>query len=276
MPVVGSAISFGGYQLPIGAQFKKRDIDSTIDETQMLGRDGTYAPTGAAAAGTVEVDVVVGGGSFSVFTGLELITVDDINNELNRIYAQLASGYQQLVLDTTPARYCLAQKQKMSIDYLESTNRTFATMAIAFYLADPRWLSLTAHEVNPIDTIATTITNAGSVRTFPEFNFVGPSTGNPTALVTPAGAAGMITFTCGVGLIAGDVLNVQCDPRTPYDQRMTLNGVNRIDLLGATGITNTVGDDFCFPYLNPGDNIVSIRGASDPSSYVAWPDAYGL
>ncbi len=276
MTVLGSVITFGGYQFPIGAILKARQVDQQIDETQMLGRDGTYAASGTALAQIVTVEIGIGGGDWSPFTNAQMLTLDDANDESNRIYGQLALGYQQLVVGETPARYLYAQKQHFKVEYPDGSYRSHATMTIDFYAADPRWLSLSTHTVNPIDNTATTITNAGTVRAYPEFNFVGPSSGNPSADITPSSSAGSIGFTCNVILALGDILTVNCDPRANYDQRVMLNGANRMDLLGTSGLANTVGDDYFFPYLDPGDNSLIITGSSDPGSYIAWSDAYGL
>ena len=60
---------------------------------------------------------------------------------------------------------------------------------------------------------------------------------------------------------AGDTLVIDCDPRNRANA-VTLNGTPRLDLLGTSGLTNTVGDNAFFPYLLAGQNIVYAKSVT--------------
>lgn len=279
-----AVISFAGNVLPIGSRIVSRTIDSQIDDVPMLSRQGSYAPAGLASGQSVQLEVDVGGGDTSPTTELPLFTADDVNDEINRLYASLANGYQELVIGEVPARSLLCQKRKSSVTYEPAFNRAKATLKVELFALDPRWLSTVLHSTTAFSTnpvLGTAIVNAGNMDTFPLLTFSGPSsTGAAITVIlfTPTGAYYKLATTAV--LAPSDVLVIDCDPNTPNQQRFMLNGVARYDLFGTP--TNTMlgadlqPDGFIFPRMMPGTSGITAIGGYASTSTIAWRDAFAL
>lgn len=278
--LVESAISFGSYTFPFGSWVKVREGSTDIDESPMLGLDGTIAPAGVLKAQTLSVEIPIGGdGSWDPKSTsgdiIYLITMDDLNNAANDLFAQLEQGYQALNVGYTPARTINAQKRKFEIPYSEATGRRNAAISIEFYAPDPRWLA----EVVQTITSSGTATNNGNMISYPIVTYQqsgGAASAQPTLKVDTG--AGHVELTLNITLQDGDELVIDCDPRQRANGIVyTPSGGNPtpdLALLGTTGIVNTIGNDATFPYLLPGTHNVNFGGANSIS--FAWNDAYAL
>lgn len=281
MALAESLISFGSYDLPLGARVKARQADTDIEETKMLGGDGTIAPPGVLAAQIIEVEIEIGGGgdfdpASTLSSIIYLDTMDKLNNAMNDCFAQLEVGYQALTIGYTPARTIQAQKRKFSPAYLEGSGRRHATIGMEFYAPDPRWLSVSSQTI----TASGSATNNGNATTYPVVTYQqsgGPASGQPVLKIDTR--SGYVQLTLNITLASGDELVIDCDPRhrsyggiiyTPSLGSPKL----RFDLLGTTGILNTIGNDSTFPYLLPGTHTVTMSGANSISC--VWNDAYLL
>lgn len=274
MSVQTAVITFAGTPLPLGSKITSRTTDSTIANVKKLSRQGSHAPVGLALAQSVIVDIDIGGGDASPTTELPLFTMDAVNDELNRLYANLANGYQQLAIGETPARFLVCQKRKSEVTYELAHGRAFASAQIEFYAVDPRWLSVALNTSTALSSAAPQ-TNAGNVDTFPLFTFNGPaSAGAALALIVGTPASTQYEIVTTTVLAPTDVLVINCDPRCPSANRIMLNGVPRYDLIAT--ISNTVGDDYPFPRLMPGISTISATGGFAATSSIAFRDAYAL
>lgn len=280
--LAASVIQFGSYTLPLGAYVKSRDGSSEIEETKMLGLDGAIAPPGLLGAQVVTVSIDIGGGGDvdPASTSMDIIylqTMDDLNNAANDLFAQLQAGYQALTVGYSPARTINAQKRKFNIGYMEGSGRRHATMDLEFYCPDPRWLATTGSTGS---TSNADITNDGNMTTYPVVTFTqsGGTNSDTVMLRINVGTSLYVELDLDINLNDGDVLVIDCDPRnraqgiiyTPDGQP----SVVALDLLGTSGIVNTIGNDATFPYLIPGAHKLTFAGAT--SVVCAWNDAYGL
>lgn len=278
MTYAQSLVAFGSYTFPIGTMVKSRKLSSDIDETKMLGLDGTIAPPGKLQAQTLTLEIEIGGGGdIDPVRNAIINTIDDLDNAANDLFAALAAGYENLVLGLTPARYLTAQKKEYSIQYLEGSGRRHANMSVDFYAPDPRFKSVTT----TTRTSGGSATNAGNAPTYPVVTYAqtgGAASGQVILQIIPTGATGHVKLTLGITLQDGDVLVIDCDPRNRANGIVyTPSGgdpVSGLYLLGTTGIENTLGDDSTFPFMLPGGNTVSFSGANSIS--FTWADAYWL
>ncbi len=281
-----SLVSFGSYLFPIGTVVKTRAADTDIEESKMLGLDGTIAPPGVLAAHIVTLDIEIGhGGDWDPSLTPDdidyLNTLDDLNDSLNNLFAQLEQGYQALTLGYTPARTIQAQKRKFTPAYLEGTARAHATVSMDFYAPDPRWLSVAA---TTIDTNDFTATNNGNMVSYPVITFTqsgsGPASAPISLQIKPGGGMAYIEQTLNLTLLAGDVLVINCDPRQRAQGIIYTPAigpqVNGLYLLGTTGIVNTLGNNATFPYFLPGSNTGSWATGCASSVSVVYNDAYAL
>jgi hypothetical protein len=284
MTVAQSLVSFGDYLFPIGARIDSRQASTDVEETKMLGLDGTIAPAGVLAAQIIQLDIEIGGGGDvdPSSTDMDLIYLrspDQLNNALNNMFAQLEQGYQPLTIGYTPARTIQAQKRKLELKYMEGTARRHATASLEFYAPDPRWLSVASHTLAISGDAAT---NAGNMISYPVVTYTqtGGAASAPVSLKVYTGntSTPYIELSLNLTLQSGDVLVINCDPRqraqgiiyTPSG----MSPVNGLYLLGTTGITNTVGNDATFPYLVPGADTVDFVGAN--AIAFVWNDAFAL
>lgn len=278
-----SLIAFGSYGFPITAFVKKREASTDIDESKMLNLDGTIAPAGVLKAQKLAVQMDIGHdgtwdpGLSTPTDIVYLLDQDDFNNAANSLLAALDEGYQALTLGyTTPPRTTQAQKESCEVTFEESQGRCHGSIAIEFYIPDPRWLDTTVKSI----TATGSATSAGNMPSYPIVTYqqTGGGAGAPVSLKVDTGA-GYVELNLAITLASGDELVIDCDPRarsfggiiyTPSGGSPTL----RYDLLGTTGIVNTIGNDATFPYLLPGTHTVTLAGAN--SMLFQWQDAYAL
>jgi hypothetical protein len=281
-----SYVSFGSYTFPLGTVVKSRDASTDIEETKMLGIDGSIAPAGVLRAQTITLEINIGGaGDFDPSSTptdiIYLESMDDLNNALNDLFAELEQGYQALTLGYTPARTTQAQKQKFNPAYMDGSSRRHATVSMDFLAPDPRWLSVATQTL----TANGNATNNGNMNSYPLVTYT--QTGGPASepvnlqvfLGDDISTDPYVELNLNLTLQSGDVLVINCDPRQRaqgiiYTPASTGIPVNGLYLLGTTGMVNTVGNDATFPYLIPGINAVKFAGAN--SIAFVWPDAYGL
>jgi hypothetical protein len=285
---VFSVVAFAGYTFPLGTKVKTRQIDSPIDEVPLLGRDGTYAPSAFSGPAAVVLSIDLGGGGdASPFTGVQMWSLDDLNDECNRIYQQLAGGYNLLTIGNSGNRGLVCQKQKFMVTYGEGTGRTHGTLDITFYAQDPRWLG-TTRTATLTGGASHAALNEGTLPAYPTITLTGPSTGPVGIEGAPGGGTtGDITVQTTYTLLSGDTMIITTDPRS-RDQAILLEvsgGVDfvaRNDLIAVGGITNTVGDDSTFPYIAGGFQGASnapgsLKTLGAPATSVAtWNDAWAL
>lgn len=275
MTVAQSLIQFGGYIMPIGTKLDSREIDSTIENAPMLGMDGEFAPPGLSLGAIVSLTIDVGGGGdVSPTTNSPLITLDDLNDEANQLFAHLQKGYQNLTLGTTPARYLLAQKRKASAKYTPGSFRSNAEMTLEFYAPDPRMLSVALNALVFTANQQQTVTNAGTARTYPKFTLTGMTQSPKVGIGLSAGAM-QVSIALSYTPILTDVIVIDCDPRNRANA-VLLNGVARLDLLGTSGIINTIGTADMFPFLEPGVSYVWFGEGNDTAGTLNWRDAWML
>jgi hypothetical protein len=265
-----SLISFGGYTFPAGFRVAERRNPSTIDIVDLLGVAGKRITPGLAAEAEIDIQGQVGSDFNAVGTALG--TVDTLQTELNTLFAQLESGYQQLSISENPARYLYAQKKDCSLAHEEGFGRWVGWPKITFVAQDPRWLSSTVHTTT-LPSGSTSIGNLGSAPTFPVFTVTGPAV-NPSFSIAQSGGA--MTFQPTVTMGATDTLIVTTDPRSaPY--AVQLNGVIRMDLIGTNAFTNTFGSlGAWFPYLTPGTWLATVLLGGSGTCQISWPDAWWL
>lgn len=284
MTTLASPIQFGDYIMPIGTSIKSIQIDSTIEDSPLLGLHGAFAPSGYATGMVITLSIDMGGGGdVSPTTGLPMQTLDDVDNEANQLYERLQSGYQQLIVGTTPARYIMAQKRKWSVEPLPGSGRTHYTMTLELFAQDPRWLSITNHTQAFTANQQLTITNAGTARTYPVLTITS-ATGNPVVQVGAAGTGSTdpyIQLTLAYTMNVGDQIVIDCDPRNRANAILLYPAgggaaVVHLDWLGTTGIRNTMGTADCFPFLDPGGTIVWFGAGAQTAGTIAWRDAWGL
>lgn len=279
MTVAQSLIQFGDYIMPIGTKFSSQQLDSTIENTPMLGLAGEFAPPGLALGGVITLDVDLGGGGdVSPTTSQPLVTLDDVNTECNQLFARLNADYQALIIGTSPPRYVMAQKRKFKIDYLPGSGRTHHTLAIELFAQDPRWLSSTQNTHAFAAPGNATLTNAGTARSYPLITFTAGTNPSAKIQIPTGGSTPYVEIDLTYTLAAGDTLIIDCDPRNRWEGvRLKPNGATtytpRLDLI--TNIVNTIGTADTFPFMDPGASLVTIGGAGAAAS-VAWNDAWGL
>lgn len=273
MTILQSPIQFGDYIMPIGTVLKSQQLDSTVEDTPLLGLHGSYAPPGYATGAVITIQIEMGGGGdVSPTTSNPLLTLDDANNEANQLYLRLQEGYQQLKVGTTPARYIMAQKRKFSVQPLEGSGRTHLGITIEFFAQDPRWLSVT----NNSSAIAgppggTNITNAGTARSYPVFTLTSGGA-TPEVDIIPPGLSAVVSVKLNYTMTGGDTIIINTDPRNRANA-VLLNGAPRLDLLGTTGLINNIGTGDLFPFLDPGISKVTVVNAS---CTMTWHDTWGL
>lgn len=268
-----SRISFGSYTFPAGFRLQGLQDDANIDEVKIPFTDGSSAPPGTRGSKKVRVFGTIGGYGSVDSAGNLILTLDQAENEAQLMRTYLASGYQQLVAGYTPARYILAQLQKFATAPVEYTGRLALGVQITFLAQDPRWLASASSSVTlPLGTTENAVSN-GTAITYPVITINGPLT-NPYVQVTPAGASGSISDTFTVTMASTDQLVVDANPRN-RPNAVQLNGSPRLDLLGTSGISNTIGDSAFFPYFRPNTNTVLLSASSGTGSgSVSWRDAW--
>lgn len=279
--LAASVIQFGSYVFPLGAKIKSRDVSGDIEETKMLGFDGTIAPPGLLGAQIVTVTVEMGaGGDFDPATSTPtdinyLVTMDNLNDAINEMLALLQEGYQALTIGYSPARTIQAQKRKFTVAYDDGFGRRRATIDMEFYCPDPRWLAST---VQTETTSGASITNNGNMNTYPVVTYMqtGGSASQTVMLRIGIGTGLYVELDLALTMNSGDVLVIDCDPRNRANGIIyTPSGgqpVNGLALLGTSGIVNTIGNDWTFPVLIPGSHVITFQGANSISA--AWSDAY--
>lgn len=269
------AVSFGGYTFPYGVRLSVREHDSRIDEVDIPYTAGSQAPQGVAHSITISLTGQIGGDGAVDSSGDYITTRDQCEAEVQLMMSWLESGYQQLTIGLADGRYCMAQKQKCKVQYNETEGGRIAHIDIDFLVQDPRFLSASTHTTDLTIGTNATIANAGNALSYPKFTLTAtaPAT-NPTFKVTPAGGSGYIEIALTVSLSDGDVITIDCDPRN-RDNAVLLNGIQRLDLLGTSGCTNTNGDQNFFPYLQPGNNTVLVSLATGTATAsTSWQDAF--
>lgn len=276
MTILQSPIQFADYIMPIGTVLKSQQLDTTIEDTPMLGLHGAFAPSGYALGAIITLNIAMGGGGdVSPTTSAYMLTPDDVNNEANQLFKRLQEGYQQLILGATPARYIMAQKRKFQVQPLEGSGRTHYEVTLEFYAQDPRWL-LTTNNIQHFNANQEmTITNAGTARSYPIFTLTNCTTTPKVGIGQGTGASPGISITLNYTPISSDTIIINCDPRNRANA-ILLNGTPRLDLLGTNGIQNTLGTSDMFPFLNPGANDVWFGFGGDTQGQLAWADAWGL
>lgn len=263
-------ITFGAYVFPAGFRLASQQLDSKLDEIELLGLTGSHLPPGLQDSQTITIEGAVGGGEIGT-AGDPLLSVELVKAELVTMAAALNGGYALLDLGDTPQRAIYCQKKSFALERVEGYGQRFATVKIAFVAPDPRFLSSTLHSITDSGNAA----NAGNAPTYPLVTIQGPAA-NPAVSVAPLALGGSVgvTVECGVSLGSSDILTIDCDPAARA-RAVVLNGVVRLDLLGTTGITNTIGDSALFPYLLPGNNGVGFAGLETGGSVLfEWPDAW--
>jgi phage-related protein len=260
MTWIQSNISFGAYTFPAAFGLDTVQQPNQIDETKIPFLDGTSAPAGSRQSKIIRITGFIGGYGAVDSTGTYIMTQDQAKVEFDLLSAAVEAGYQKLSVGDTPARYIYAQKKTMTITPVEGSGRTGLLITIDFIAQDPRWLSTIVTATNFGTGATNTITNAGNIFTFPKLTIAGVFV-NPVFKVTPHGSSGYIQQTYTITLAGGDVLTIDCDPRNRANG-VLLNGAPRLDVLGTTGITNTVGDAAFFPYLLAGTNTVQTSATS--------------
>ena len=274
MTFVQSAISFGGYTFPAGFRLDQRVQDNVIEEVKIPFLDGTSAPASSRDSKKIHVVGTIGGWGAVDSSGAYIGNRDQAEAELNLMYSYLESGYQQLKVGATPARYIYAQKIKSTAQYEEASQQQKIDVDITFLAQDPRWLATATSSIGGGTSIAAVIaTSNGSSLTYPKFTFSGAYT-NPTLTVYPGNGTPYITCAMTLTMVGGDTLVVDCDPRNRQNA-ILYNGNPRLDILGTAGLTNTVGDAAFFPYLLAGANKVNANGSVNGTSVtMTWQDAY--
>lgn len=280
MTFVQSKFTFGGYRFPASFYVVSDECDQVIDEAKIPYLDGTNAPPGTRNSRTIMMAGTIGGFGAVDSSGAYILTPDQAEAEAQLMKTALNAGYQQLAYDNTPARYILAQKSKLLISPHDANGRRALDVQISFLAPDPRWLSTATHSYVTTST-PTNEANNGTARSYPKWTFVATAAvTNPTLRITPAGASGYIQVALTCSLANGDTVVIDCDPRnisnavvlTPYGG----SPFARLDLLGTTGLTNTIGDGVLFPYMSPGTtNAVSSTLASGSGTgTLTWADAW--
>lgn len=273
MTFVASNITFGSYTFPAGMSVDTMQQPQQIDELKVPFLDGTSAPAGTRLSKAIRISGYIGGFGAVDSSGAYILSQDQAEAEIQLLQSILESGYQMLSIGATPTRSIIAQKKNAVFTAVEAANRRGWYCQIDFLAQDPRWIS-SAITVTPFGTGATaTVTNAGNAVSYPKFMASGVFV-NPTFKITPHGLSGYVQHTYAVTMITTDVLVVDCDPRN-RSNAVLLNGVPRLDLLGTSGIVNTIGDAAFFPYLLGGTNTVVLgassgSGAMSLTSQDAW------
>lgn len=270
-----SAASFGGYTFPYGMRLEARESDQRIDEVDIPYLPGSNAPQGVAKSVVISLTGQIGGDGAVDSSGDYITTRDQLEAELQLMRSYLESGYQQLTLGFADGRYCMAQKQKLKVQYNEAEGGKIAHIDLEFLVQDPRFFSADTHTQSLSLGVGAAINNAGTCLSFPKFTLTatGAAT-NPAFSVQPNGGTGYVRVALTVSLNDGDVVQIDCDPRNRANA-VLLNGVPRLDLLGTNGCTNTNGDQNFFPYLQPGNNTTTVSLDSGTATVTAsWQDAF--
>jgi hypothetical protein len=276
---VTSTISFGGYTFPAGFHVLDLGNDTVIDEVKVPFIDGTSAPPGSRNSKVIHLQGTIGGWGAVDSSGNYITTSDQAEAEYQTMVSYLESGYQQLTLGQTPARYILAQKRKLLKTPVPGTGRRALDIEIEFLAQDPRWLSTTIHTATGSTFGGNNfVQNSGTAISYPKFTITGACT-NPGFQIqgTPGQYVSIATtFTMN----AGDQLVFDCDPRNrPNAILYTPNGGSatpRLDILGTNGITNTFGNSAMMPYMLPNTlmNLTPTVGSGTPSWTLSWQDAW--
>lgn len=284
MTWVTSPITFGGYTFPYGMRLQDRSQDARIDQTDIPFTPGVNAPAGLTGVRTIHLTGIIGGYGAVDSSGAYITTRDQLEAEIQYMAAWLESGYQQLTIGFSDSRYCYAQKSKLKATYREAEQGIIAQIDIELIAQDPRWFSTTVNSTpNMIHGGANQhCDSAGSGIVYPKVTFTanGYAATNPKFTVYPGSHSSsspyvQIALTYSMG--GGDVIVVDCDPQN-RPNAVLLNGTPRLDLLGTTGSTNTVGNQSFFPYLVPGNNLVSMNpdasGGTHAYGVLSWSDTY--
>jgi hypothetical protein len=266
MSFITSRLTFGGYAFPSAMMLDYRQADSTLDIVKLPYQQGSNIPPGTASEKYISVKGMIGGSGAVDSSGAYIITRDQLEAEMNLLQSALESGYQQLSVGATPARYLVAQKYKLKITYSESGAQCYAMVEIQFIAQDPRWI---ASAGSSLGTTSGTLTSNGSAVIFPKFTITGASA-NATITVTPAGYGG-IKLALTNGAISSGSLIVDTDPRNRANA-LVFNGVANLALLDYVNTQNNNGDSAFFPYMRPGSNTLASTGISAMTT--SWSDAW--
>lgn len=273
MAYATSTLSFGGYTFPASFSLLSRDQPAVIDEQKIPFLDGTNAPAGTRASKIVTVSGTIGGPGSVDSAGNWILNRDQAEAEANLLSSYVESGYQQLRVGATPARYIMAQKRKSTFTYVEGTKQSAIGVELEFLAPDPRWLAAAPTTTPAVASLnAALYTVGGSGVTYPVFTFNGAYV-NPSVSVSPAGIGGSITLSLTYTMAGGDQLVIDCDPRNRANG-VLLDGVPRLDLINPQS-TNTTGGAEFFPYLAPGTNTITAAGSPNGANVTAsWREAY--
>ncbi len=239
------------------------------------GRHGTYPGRKRAGERVIEVELTVVDDDPTALNTINDVTALDEDPAEEELAIWAGTYEPQLV-------YARLERRAVPTDHDWSLGHHRATLQ--WVATDPRRYSITEH-TSPVIGLPTTtagglafpdafplnfgsgsgvqtltITNAGTVPTWPTITITGPVTG---PIVTNATTGQVLQFAASFEVGAGQQLVIDTDARAA-----TLAGVSRSDALVIRE---------WFP-LNKGDTTITFRGqgAYDPAAglYVTWRDAW--
>jgi hypothetical protein len=278
---ITSPIIFGGYTFPYGMRLSSREQDSRVDQTDIPFTAGINAPAGITGVRTIDLTGIIGGYGAVDSLGQYISNRDQLEAELQLMASWLESGYQKLTIGFADARYCYAQKTKLKVAYQEAENGIIAHVDIEMIAADPRWFA-TATQNSPTYTYGgsgSNLVSAGSGLVFPVITITTPGV-TPSVKIHPGGGSAapyvkvaLPGYTTPAG---GDIIIINCDPNPAVrPNAVLLNGAPALYLLGTTGLTNTMGNQAFFPYMQPGSNwSYADPGNPGGSAVITWSDTW--
>jgi hypothetical protein len=273
-------IAYAGYVFPVSFMLSEIDYDLQLNATDIPFAAGSYTPAGKQNPKTYTVSGTYGGlGAVLDAQGSNMVTMDQLQDELDRLFGVMLGGEQ--ALQWRPDRYSLAQMYQPKLTYNTGQGYRFVDLSIGFTANDPRSFSYNEYAAAVQSTASglsnsTSLSNQGSDRAYPVVTLSFQSTCvNPSFSIGTNQAGQFISCSLVGAFSTTDLVVITTDPRS---RSITRNGVKTWSILNIQGIVNTiVGDTSVFPFISPNSASCPFTASASSGQVTAlamWQDTW--